>query len=151
MLCRCCLLATGWWRKLVIIWEPYKTTIQSLFILIPPRMAASEMTPWPHPIMKCLRQSHVRAYLATNPTAIFFSALCSYFGMRQETVTETVRKTRRPRFCFGVYRRRRTFHKTTTTTCHSKPQGVKAIWSKRVLCLFFFLFPSMPFWCPVLC
>ena len=72
-----------------------------------------------------------------KPNCHFFSALCSYFGMRQETVTETVRKTRRPRFCFGVYRRRRTFHKTTTTTCHSKPQGVKAIWSKRVLCLFF--------------
>ena len=62
-----------------------------------------------------------------KPNCHFFSALCSYFGMRQETVTERVRKTRRRRFCFEGYRRRRTFHTTTTTTCHSKPQGVKAI------------------------
>ena len=53
----------------------------------------------------------------------FFLALCSYFGMRQET--ETVWKTRRLRRCLGSYRRRRTF--SSTTTCHSKPQGVKAI------------------------
>ena len=51
----------------------------------------------------------------------FFMALCSYFGLGQETVKECKRYK-----STGICRRMKTCKKTYfTTTCYRKPQGLK--------------------------
>lgn len=51
----------------------------------------------------------------------FFMALCSYFGLRQETVKERKRYK-----STGICRHKKTCKKTYfTTTCYRKPQGLK--------------------------